>query len=116
MTSLKKTLLGMTLAVACVGFVVACDSDEAPTTPAPAQPNAESAAALPSSLFLEKAPAGAVELAVAKKSAKPGDEITVRGSVGGQVEPLAPNRAILTLLDSSATTFDQLTGDVCKTP
>ena len=116
MTVMKKTLCGLTLAVACVGVIVGCDSDEAPTTPAPAQPTAESAAALPSNLFLAKAPDGAIELAAAKKSAKPGDEVVVRGRVAGQMEPLAPNRAILTLLDGSVKTCDQMPGDGCKTP
>ena len=32
------------------------------------------------------------------------------------MEPLAPNRAILTLLDSSVKTCDQMPGDSCKTP
>ena len=118
MTLMKKMLCGLTLAVASVGLIVGCDGDDAPTTPPPAQPTAESAAAaaLPSNLFLAKAPEGAIELAAAKKSAKPGDEIVVRGRVAGQMEPLAPNRAILTLLDSSVKTCDQMPGDGCKTP
>src|SRR5688572_703401 len=116
MTVMKKMLCGLALAVASVGVVVGCDSDEAPTTPTPAQPTAESAAALPSNLFLTKAPDGAIELAAAKKSAKPGDEVIVRGRVAGQMEPLAPNRAILTLLDGSVKTCEQVPGDGCKTP
>ena len=116
MRLMKKMFCAWTLAVACVGAIVGCDGDDAPTTPPPAQPTAESAAALPSSLFLAKAPEGAIELAAAKKSAKPGDEIVVRGRVAGQMEPLAPNRAILTLLDASVKTCDQMPGDGCKTP
>ena len=116
MTSMKKMICGLTLAVASVGAIVGCDSGEAPPPTPPAQPTAESAAALPSSLFLAKAPEGAIELAAAKKSAKPGDEIVVRGRVAGQMEPLAPNRAILTLLDASVKTCDQMPGDGCKTP
>ena len=114
MISMKKMLFTLTLAVACAAAFIGCDADDAP---APAQPAAgESAASLPANLFLAKAPDGAVELAAAKKSAKPGDAIIVRGRIAGQMEPLASNRAILTLLDGSVKTCEQMPGDSCKTP
>jgi hypothetical protein len=116
MTSMKTMLLAATLALAGVGVMIGCDGDDAPATPAPAQPTAGSAAALPGHLFLAKAPDGAVELAAAKKSAKPGDEVIVRGRVAGSENPLAPNRAILTLLDASVKTCEQMPGDSCATP
>jgi hypothetical protein len=51
-----------------------------------------------------------------KKSAKDGQTVTIRGRVAGQVEPLAKNRALMTLLDSSVKTCDTIPGDTCKTP
>ena len=118
MTSMKKMFLAAALAIAGAVAIGGCDQDDAPATPAPAEPTAESAAAaaLPAKLFLDKAPDGAVELAAAKKSAKRGDEVIVRGRVAGQKDPLAPNRAILTLLDASVKTCDQMPGDSCPTP
>jgi len=115
MTKMTKLVLVMTLAVATALAVTGCDGDQAPTAPPPPQPTAADAA-LPADLFLDKAPDGAQELAAAKKSAKAGDEIVLRGRVGGQEEPIAPNRAILTLLDSAIKTCNQMAGDTCKTP
>ena len=112
----KTMLLGLMLAIACAGVIVGCDQDESSTTPPQPQPTANSAAALPAGLFLEKAPSGAVELAAAKKTAKPGDEVVVRGRVAGNADPLAPNRAILTLLDSAVPTCEKSPMDKCPTP
>jgi hypothetical protein len=116
MTLMKKMLLSLAVAVASVGVVVGCDTDQPATTASPAQPTAESAAALPSTLFLKKAPEGAVEVAAAKKSVKPGDDVVVRGRVAGSVDPLAPNRAILTLLDNGVPTCEKSPMDKCPTP
>lgn len=116
MTTMKTTFLAAALALA--GLVtMGCERDQPPTTPPPPQPTAAGASVeLPPDLFLEKAPEGSVELSVAKKSAKPGDAVVVRGRIAGQAEPLADNRAILTLLDGNVTTCDQMPGDSCKTP
>ena len=56
------------------------------------------------------------DLAAAKKSAKVGDEIVIRGRVAGQKDPIAPNRAIVTLLDSGIKTCEKNPGDSCPTP
>ena len=117
MRSMTKMLFGLTLAIAGTVVLIGCDGgDDAPATPAPAQPTAGSATALPGGLFLDTAPDGAVELAALKKTAKPGDEVVVRGRVAGSADPLAPNRAILTLLDSAVKTCEQMPGDSCATP
>ena len=118
MTTMKKTMLGLALALAGAAMTVGCEPEKppAPVTPPPPQPTAADASALPQDLFLDKAPEGAVELAAAKKSVKPGDEIVVRGRIAGQEEPIADNRAILTLLDAAVTTCDELPGDTCPTP
>ncbi|HEV2296046.1 MAG TPA: hypothetical protein VGR35_19535 [Tepidisphaeraceae bacterium] len=117
MTTMKITFFTSMLALTTAGFLIGCEPDKAPTAPPPPQPTAaEVSSALPDDLFLDKAPEGAVELAAAKKSAKPGDQVVVRGRIAGQVDPLAPNRAILTLLDGAVTTCDEMPGDSCATP
>ena len=121
MTTMTKTLFTLALALTTAAALIGCEPEKTPTpttppTTPPPQPTASAAAALPPTLFLEKAPEGAVELAAAKKTAKAGDEVTVRGRIAGQEEPIAPNRAILTLLDAAVTTCDKMPGDSCKTP
>src|SRR5262245_39878103 len=71
---------------------------------------------LPSSLLLTRAPDGAKDVRAVKASAKDGDTVVVRGVIGGRVDPIASNRAILTILDPSIPTCDKNSGDACKTP
>ena len=119
MTTMTKPFFALALALGSIALI-GCEPDKAPTpvTPPPPQPTAgtDASAALPPTLFTDKAPNGAIELAAAKKTAKPGDEVTVRGRIAGHAEPLAPNRAILTLLDAAVVTCDKMPGDSCTTP
>jgi hypothetical protein len=70
---------------------------------------------LPAGLIAATAPAGAKGVIEVKGSAKDGDDVVVRGVVGGREDPVAANQAILTLLDAGVTTCDKM-DDGCKTP
>src|SRR3954452_23610292 len=73
--------------------------------------------ALPASLIAATQPSGPVlDVTAAKESAKQGDRVLVRGRIGAQKEPLAKNRAILTLADQSLTTCDKSPMKECDTP
>lgn len=92
----------------------ACDRAEtgtpvAPTTERPAD-------ALPANLLMTNPPAGAKPVSEVRGSAKPGEQVTVRGVVGGRADPIAENRAIITLLDPSVRTCDKVEGDACSSP
>jgi hypothetical protein len=76
----------------------------------------EAADVIPQDLMLASAPAEASELKAIKGSARVGDEVVVRGVIGGRRDPLASNRAILTLVDVEIETCDKLPGDSCPTP
>jgi hypothetical protein len=56
---------------------------------------------LPPGLFVDKAPAGELPLAEAKKSAKAGETIVLRGLVRGVTTAFIPNRAIVQLADEA---------------
>ena len=101
------------LFVAVVGtaIVIGVGCDE-PKVPAPT-PQAQSA--LPAGLVLSSAPADAKTVTQVRTAAKDGDEVVMRGVVAGRVDPIAENRAILTLLDPSIKTCDKMQ-DGCKTP
>ena len=106
-----------------VAVITGCSKEEevpvaAPSAPASTAPAAAAAgAALPASLIATTQPVGEVlDVAAAKKTAKAGDKIVVRGKVAGSVDPLADNRAMLTLLDANIKTCDAMPGDACKTP
>jgi hypothetical protein len=72
--------------------------------------------ALPATLVLASAPANAKDVKAAKDGLKPGDEVVIHGVIGGRAEPIAANRAILTVIDPSIQTCDKMPGDTCKTP
>lgn len=106
----------LSAAVISVALLAGCDEQKTTTTAAPAAAPTEASAALPANLRLAAAPADAKGVAEAKAGAKDGQRVVVRGVVAGRVEPIAANRAILTLLDSSIKTCDANPGDSCKTP
>src|SRR5439155_23057210 len=71
-----------------------------------AKPELKSAAetggdALPPDLFVKTRPAGEVALAEAKKNAKRGDSIVVRGVVRGVTSAFVPGRSMVMLADES---------------
>ena len=74
--------------------------------------------AVPAALVLASAPADAKDVKAAKANLKPGDEVVLRGVIGGRVDPIAANRAIMTVIDPSIQTCDKMEGgdDHCKTP
>src|SRR5215218_2845875 len=79
------------------------------------QPRA-AADALPAGLVSSSPPGGAVDVIALRKTAKDGDTVVVKGRVGGQKEPLASNRAIMTVADLSLPTCDKTPMDTCPTP
>jgi hypothetical protein len=93
--------------------LVGCERESAKTA-APTQTTA--AELLPADLFATTQPAGAVDVVAAKKSAKDGDAVVIKGRIGGQKEPLAANRAVMTIADISLPTCDKTPMDTCKTP
>jgi hypothetical protein len=52
----------------------------------------------------------------AKTDVADGAAVVVRGVVAGRKDPVASNRAIVTLLDASIRTCNQTPGDTCQTP
>ena len=73
--------------------------------------------ALPDSLFLKESPTTAANVGETKKSAKEGEEVTLRGQIGGQVKDVFnSSRATFMLADMNLKSCDKIPGDNCKTP
>ena len=105
------------MSVLAVAVIAGCSNEEESASPAPAAAAAAApSAALPANLAVADAPANAQDLAAVKTNAKDGDAVVIRGKIGGREEPIAKNRAIMTVLDPSVTTCDTMPGDACKTP
>jgi hypothetical protein len=107
------TALLMTLA-----FVAGCggkDGSAQKGAPAPA-PSSKPTAALPENLLVKTAPAGAKDVSAAIKEAKGGEEVVIRGRVGGTEEVFMKDRATMTMMDMNLKSCDMRPDDACKTP
>jgi hypothetical protein len=78
--------------------------------------SADAAVALAPGLFLEQAPANGQDLETVKRGAAVGDDVVIRGRIGGRVEPFVEGRAIFMLADMRMPTCTQRHGDGCPTP
>lgn len=76
----------------------------------------DNASALPAGLLLDAAPEGAVTVASLKKTAKEGDEVVMRVTVGGRVNPIVGKRAVMTVVDSDLHNQCLSPDDGCETP
>jgi hypothetical protein len=82
----------------------------------PAAPQAVPSAAIPAGLLLSEAPAGAKDVAAVVKEAKNGDEVVVRGRIGGRAEPFVGDRAVVQIIDPAIKACSENPGDGCTTP
>jgi hypothetical protein len=109
--------VAMLSVVAAAVVIVGCDNEHKSASPsASTTAPAAAAASLPAGMIVAEAPAGAQDLDAAKKSAKDGDAVVVNAWVGGADQPMAKNRAIMTVADKSLPSCDKTPMDTCKTP
>ncbi len=75
-------------------------------------------APLPSGLFVEKQPENAKDVSEVRNSGalKVGDEIVLRGRVGGSKEPFVAGRAVLTLIGRGLKACNENPDDKCAKP
>lgn len=108
---MKRLMVFMALGAT---VLIGCKEETAP--PVPTASASTSTEALPAGLFATSAPDGAVDILAARQDAKDGDAVVVKGVIAGAMEPIAANRAIMTVADATLATCDKTPGDGCKTP
>jgi len=101
-------LLSLGLAVATV---IGCGSSAGPTT-AIAPP----AVAHDARYVLAEEPADAQPVIAVRKDAKDGDEVTITGRIGGDVDPWVKGRATFVIVDPTLKACSEREGDSCPTP
>jgi hypothetical protein len=82
----------------------------------PAVQKSQPAAAPDSRFVLTEEPADAKPVIDVRQDAKDGDEVTITGRIGGDVDPWVAGRATFVIVDSSLTPCSEREGDSCKTP
>ena len=110
----RKSMLVPFLVLAMVG----CDDrDNTATSEKGAAATASAPAdAVPAGLILASAPGDAKDVNALKGSAKEGDEVILRGRVGGSVHPIVDGRAAFQVVDLSVKSCKEIPGDTCETP
>ena len=113
---MRTTILASTLTAFLAAGLAACGGDE----PAPAGGGGKTppaaTGALPAGLFLTVSPGEAVDVGALKATAKEGDEVVVRGRIGG-VPPFIPGVAAMTIADRKLVPCSEMSmEDGCKTP
>lgn len=66
--------------------------------------------------ILASEPAGAISITQAKATAKEGDQIIVRGRIGGRHAPINPESPVFTIVDLGLAYCGQHNDDACNTP
>jgi len=66
--------------------------------------------------LVEAAPADAVSVKQAKASSEAGDTITMRGRIGGRMEPIAGDSPVFTVMDLSVPSCADIGEDHCPKP
>mgnify|MGYP000197087560 CR=1 FL=1 len=99
----------LTVLTALVLSTPAGCGDDAPTAgPGPA--------AAPAVWRLDTAPDHAVDIAAAKTTAKEGDTVTIRGKIGGRMQPLTEGSGLIVLMDHAVPSCADNPDDGCPTP
>ncbi|MGD8450679.1 MAG: hypothetical protein PVJ57_02575 [Phycisphaerae bacterium] len=114
MQTLRK-LFGFSLPLLAVVALGGCDA-KPPAAGESASKDTTAAAALPADLFLAAEPADAVGVRAAKAQAKAGQELTVRGRIGGRKDPFVQGSAMFLLVDRALPTCQEKHGNGCPTP
>lgn len=65
---------------------------------------------------LTSAPQGDVSVTEAKLSAKEGDQVVIRGRIGGRHQPMSPQSPVFTIVDLDLEYCGQYDDDECGTP
>jgi hypothetical protein len=101
------------LLIASIVLFASCGKTSTSTTAAPAKEPSSTLTAV-----LAAAPQGEPKaIAAARTSAKPGDEITLRGKIMGNAKPFVDGRAVFILGDPDVlTACNETPGDNCETP
>lgn len=110
---MRKTLL-CALLVPVVCLATAACTAEKPAAPAT---SGQAAASLPESYFADAIPGTPVDVAALKTTAKEGDEVVVRGRIGGSAHPFVDGRASFMLADvGNIVACNDRPSDSCSKP
>ena len=115
---MTRIAFGLVYAAAGVGILFASACDKQSPTPSASGGGTPAAktAGLPDGLFLTAQPAAPKTVEEVRSSAKVGDQVTIRGRVGGSVAPFVDGRAVFTIVGPGLKACSDTADDKCATP
>ena len=115
---MKTKVLGMIVVVIGTASLLLSGCGDAQTSAKTTvtSPPPSTAQALPAGLILKEAPTGAKDVGALKKDAKEGDEIVIRGQIGGRPDVFNAGRATFLIADMKFPACNMKPGDKCETP
>jgi len=116
---MKYSTTLLTVAAIAASFLSACkdSGDNDPSNDSGSAAAADSATDPKiSAVFVETEPADAVIVSELRKTAKPGDEVTLVGKIAGAMTPFTEGFATAVVSDIALETCDLIPGDECPTP
>lgn len=111
---LPRTLFVAAVALAALAGCEQSSTETGGTTTGAASGSAAGAAS--PAWLLTSAPADTVDVSAAKASASEGDQIAVRGRIGGRSDPMSADSAVFVVMDPAIPSCADNPGDTCATP
>lgn len=106
-----------TIALAASTLVLLSGCSESSSSPQAQAPTSEGTAQPAAYAWvLTSAPEGDVSITEAKANAKEGDQIVIRGRIGGRHAPISADSPVFTIVDLGLEYCGQTTDDQCGTP
>lgn len=107
----------ITIAMTTSTLLMLSGCSESSSEPQAQAPSTESTIeTTPYAWVLTSAPAGDVSITEAKANAKEGDQIVIRGRIGGRHEPISADSPVFTIVDLGLEYCGQTTDDKCPAP
>jgi len=104
------------IAVLCASLLMACGQSAEQSTGSSTTSGASATGESPS-WILASAPREAMDVGVAKAEVEEGQQVTVRGRIGGRVDPMSSERAQFVIMDPAIPSCaDMGDADHCPTP
>jgi hypothetical protein len=109
---MRFSLVCLIVGLLVTSVVAGCGRYAAPAPGAATPP----AAAPDARYMLSAEPADAKTVVEVRKDAKDGDEVTITGRIGGDVDPWVKGRAAFLIVDPSLVPCNERPGDTCESP
>jgi len=109
---MNRTII-LTVATTLLISVAGCDKSNAQQS---ASTETSAQETEPNAWFLTSAPEGAISITAAKSNHQEGDEVVVRGRIGGRHSPISSESSVFTVVDLELAFCGEHEEDGCTTP